>query len=405
MINALICGANGKLGQEVAACALKNENIEIVAGVDKYHGIQNSFPVYDEINEVQEKVDVIIDFSRPDCLEPCLKYSEMTGACLVIATTGYTAQHKELIHKYSQNVPIFFAANMSLGVNLQMELSKNAAEFLGNDFDIEIIEKHHNLKVDAPSGTALAIAENINNVFLGSKEFKYGRTPSDGRREGKEMGIHAVRGGTVVGEHEVGFYGNDEIITITHRALSKQIFAMGALRAAEFLVDKPAGLYCMADIIAESKTVTSMTTDNKQSIVSIGNIPFHSDCLAHIFEELAKNNINIDIISQTMPFNDVINVSFSVPKKEVSTAQNIILAASEKYGNITCNHYEDLTKITLEGMGMERQSGVASKLFSCLAKCNVQIITITTSETKILLCIKTEDSAKALTAISETFKL
>lgn len=241
------------MGQMIAACASGRDDISIVAGVDKMPDIhENPFPVYSDFSHVTESADVIIDFSRPDALKDILDYAQEKNICAVLCTTGYSSNDKMMIVKYSGHIPVFFSANMSLGVNLQMELCKTAAEFLGNQFDIEIIEKHHNQKVDAPSGTALAIADQINEVFSGKKEYVYGRTPKEReKRQEKEIGIHAVRGGTVVGDHEVLFLGNDEVIEIRHHALSKKIFAEGALRAAQFLPGHPAGLYSMQDIISD----------------------------------------------------------------------------------------------------------------------------------------------------------
>lgn len=252
MIKVLLSGANGKMGQMVAECISGRENMTVVAGIDKMPDTrQNPFPVYSDFSAVAEVADVVIDFSRPDALKELLEYAQEKKIAAVLCTTGYSANDKMMIVKYSGHIPLFFSANMSLGVNLLIELCKAASEFLGDGFDIEIIEKHHNQKVDAPSGTALAIADSINEVFSGNKEYVYGRTPKEReKREKKEIGIHAVRGGTVVGDHDVLFLGNDEIIEIHHRALSRQVFAEGAVRAANFLADRPSGLYSMKDIIS-----------------------------------------------------------------------------------------------------------------------------------------------------------
>jgi len=249
MINIVICGANGKMGQFVAQAASISDNMKVCCGVDLFADAKkNEFPVYERINMCREIPDVIIDFSRPDALDANLKFACANGVAIVIATTGFTDDDKVKISEAAKKAPIFFTANMSLGVSLQMELAKKAAEFLGEMFDIEIIEKHHNQKVDSPSGTALAIAEHINSAFESPKEFVYGRHSKTEKR-GREIGIHGVRGGTIVGEHTVIFAGTDEVIEIKHSAQSKQVFAYGAIRAAEFLVNKPAGLYGMSDIL------------------------------------------------------------------------------------------------------------------------------------------------------------
>jgi 4-hydroxy-tetrahydrodipicolinate reductase len=249
MIKIVICGANGKMGQHVASAAAKSTNICVTCGVDLYPDtVKNDFPVYKYIEECDAPFDVIIDFSLPEALESNLAFAIKRKAAIVIATTGFTDDDKAKINEAATKTPVFFAANMSLGVNLQMALAKTAAAFLGEAYDIEIIEKHHNQKVDAPSGTALAIAEHINTAFDEQKEFVYGRH-SKSEKRGREIGIHGVRGGTIVGEHTVLFAGTDEIIEIKHTAQSKQLFAHGALKAAEFLVGRPAGLYGMNDML------------------------------------------------------------------------------------------------------------------------------------------------------------
>ncbi len=249
MINIVICGANGKMGQFVAQAVERTDNMKVCCGVDLFADAKkNEFAVYERIDMCTGNPDVIIDFSRPDALDANLKFACENGVAIVIATTGFSGDDKAKITQAAKIAPVFFTANMSLGVSLQMALAKKAAEFLGEAYDIEIIEKHHNQKVDAPSGTALAIAEHINSAFDDQKEFVYGRHSKTEKR-GREIGIHGVRGGTIVGEHTVIFAGADEVIEIKHTAQSKQVFAHGALKAAAFLVSKPAGLYGMNDIL------------------------------------------------------------------------------------------------------------------------------------------------------------
>ncbi len=249
MINIVICGANGKMGQHVAQAVAESADMRVCCGVDLFaESKQNDFPMYVYIEECETPFDVIIDFSRPDALESNLTFAVKNHVAIVIATTGFSEDDKAKITDAAKEAPVFFAANMSLGVNLQMALAKKAAEFLGEAYDIEIIEKHHNQKVDAPSGTALAIAEHVGSAFADQKEFVYGRH-SNTEKRGREIGIHGVRGGTIVGEHTVLFAGTDETIEIKHTAQSKQVFAHGALKAAKFLVGKPAGLYGMDDML------------------------------------------------------------------------------------------------------------------------------------------------------------
>ncbi len=246
----LLCGACGKMGGNVLELLKADENAVAVCGVDLYPR-EIGIPVYKSFAQVQEDADVIIDFSSPVGLEERLAYAKAKEMGIVLASTGLTAEDIELVKTYAKEIPVFKTANLSLGVNLMQALIKTAAEVLGNAYDVEIIERHHNLKKDAPSGTALMLADSINEAFDGQKKYVGGREGIVGAREQNEIGIHAVRGGTIVGEHEVMFAGEDEILTITHSARSKRIFAVGAIRAAKFLKGKEAGMYEMKNLLAE----------------------------------------------------------------------------------------------------------------------------------------------------------
>ena len=248
----VISGACGKMGQVLSCAASSQQNIEIAAGIDIAGNIRNyPFPVFDCIEKCKVKADVYIDFSRPDLLEGLLRHCSECGSAVVIATTGHTAEQYEMMHEYAKKIPVFKSANMSLGVNLQINLIKKAAAVLGNDCDIEIIEKHHNQKVDAPSGTALLLANEINSVYDNQKKYVYGRGPESGRREKPEIGIHAIRGGTIIGEHQVLFISDNEILEINHYAQSRSVFANGALRAAAFVCTCSPGFYTMDDLISK----------------------------------------------------------------------------------------------------------------------------------------------------------
>ena len=249
MTKILLCGANGKMGQAVTRVAEQNESATIVAGYDVLDTSSNGFPVYDDLSKITEKVDVIIDFSHPSLTDNILDFAKINNFPAVICTTGLSADQISRIEYESKYIPIFFSANMSLGVNLLMDLVTKAAKVLEDNFDIEIIEKHHNQKLDAPSGTALAIADTISDAISYAPEYTYDRHSVRKKRDKREIGIHAVRGGTIVGEHSVIFAGNDEVIEIKHSATSKEVFAVGAVSAAEFLKDKPAGFYNMKNLI------------------------------------------------------------------------------------------------------------------------------------------------------------
>ena len=246
----LICGACGKMGGNVLSLLENDQTAVAVAGVDLFPK-EIGVPVYQNFASVREQADVIIDFSSAQNLKERLDYAKTNNLGVVLASTGFTADDMKLVEEYSNDIAIFKTANLSLGVNLMQALCKAAAEILGDNYDVEIIERHHNLKKDAPSGTALMLADTVNEAFDNKKQYVNGREGIVGERKREEIGIHAVRGGTIVGEHEVAFCGEDEIITISHSARSKRVFAVGAIRAAKFLCGKPAGLYALKDLLAE----------------------------------------------------------------------------------------------------------------------------------------------------------
>ena len=249
MVSIILSGANGKMGHVVADLVLNNEECKIVAGVDINGKNECDFPVYKNFDNI--KGDVIIDFSNPSALDSILNFAIKNKNGVVLATTGYSKEHINKIKEASKLIPVFFTFNMSLGINLLVNLAKKAYSILGENFDIEIIEKHHNQKIDAPSGTAIMLAEAINEEANGSYEFVFDRHSVRSARKNKELGIHTVRGGTIVGEHEVIFAGKDEIVTLSHSARSKDIFAVGSIKAACFIKDKPPGLYNMSHLISE----------------------------------------------------------------------------------------------------------------------------------------------------------
>ena len=245
----ILCGASGRMGKTVADAAAEAGE-EIVCGVDIVPS-PASFPVYENFQNIKERAEVLIDFSSPQDLEERLIFCAERNIPAVLGATGYSDGDLKLIADYSARVAIFKTGNLSIGINLLQLLVKKAAQILGDGFDAEIIERHHNGKKDAPSGTALMLAKSVNEGFGGSKENVYGREGIVGERNRNEIGIHAVRGGNIVGEHEVMFAGQDEIITLSHSARSRKIFANGALKAAKWLIGKPAGLYDMNDLLAE----------------------------------------------------------------------------------------------------------------------------------------------------------
>ena len=254
MINVLIYGANGRMGKKVKDALQSTEDMRALCGVDITEDFSDSaFPVFGCIEDATNKVgkpDVIIDFSSRLSLEKLLPYAEKNGVPSVLCSTGYTEEDDAAVKNASRKVALFRSANMSVGVNVLISLVKQAAKAL-KGFDIEIIEKHHNRKADAPSGTAVMIADEIKEI-LPEKFFVYGRNGIVGKRDKNEIGLHAVRGGNIVGEHEVIFAGENEIVTLSHSASDRALFADGAVRAAKFLCGKSRGLYDMNDLLKET---------------------------------------------------------------------------------------------------------------------------------------------------------
>lgn len=248
MTRIILCGANGKMGRVIQSVVNARDDCEIVAGVD-LNTNSSDFPIYADFKEVKENGDVIIDFSNPALLDSILEFSTEKNIPAVIATTGYDDKQKKQIEAAAENTAVFFTYNMSMGINLLANLAEKAAQVLGDDFDIEIVEKHHNQKIDAPSGTAIMLADAVSEEFDKPMKYEYDRHSKREKRSKNEIGMHSVRGGTIVGEHEIIFAGRDEIITLSHSARSKEIFAVGAVNAAVFMNGKTKGVYSMKDMI------------------------------------------------------------------------------------------------------------------------------------------------------------
>lgn len=251
MTKIVICGANGKMGHTVASCIQGREDCTVIGGIDSYTSKYADFPIVEKPSDLASVPDVIIDFSNPSSLDGLLEYALVNNVALVLATTGYQEEQIGKIQAAAQQIPVFFTFNMSLGINLLVELAKKAATVLGGQFDIEIVEKHHNQKIDAPSGTAIMIANAINETLDNEYHYVYDRHARRMKRDPKEIGMHSIRGGTIVGEHDVVFAGQDEVITLSHSAASKTVFAVGAVNAAVYLCGKPAGLYDMKQLVQE----------------------------------------------------------------------------------------------------------------------------------------------------------
>ena len=253
MVKIILSGCGGAMGQVVLKQAKARGDCTVVAGIDPGAASCEDFPVFSAAGQCDVPADVIVDFSHPSALEGLLDLSARTGIPLVLATTGLSDAQIEAVHLAAGQIPVFFTFNMSLGINLMCALAKAATRVLGGQYDIEIIEKHHNRKIDAPSGTAIMLANAVSDALEVKPAFVYERNSRRQKREKNEIGLHTIRGGTIVGEHEVLFAGQDETLSIIHSAHSKEVFATGALSAAVFMRGKPPGMYSMDNLMADTR--------------------------------------------------------------------------------------------------------------------------------------------------------
>ena len=250
MLRIILSGCNGYMGRVVTAIVADDPVISIVAGIDINTQTQGSYPVFACPDEYVGEADVILDFSSPSALDGLLKLGLSKSIPLILCATGYSPEQIAEIEKASDKIPVFRSGNMSLGINLLADLIKRACAVLGDDFDVEIVERHHRRKVDAPSGTALMLADAAASALPYEPEYVFERESKREPRNAGEIGISAVRGGTIVGVHDVIFAGQDEVIELRHSAASRDVFAVGALKAAKFIFGKPPGMYNMQDVLA-----------------------------------------------------------------------------------------------------------------------------------------------------------
>ena len=254
MTRIIMCGCNGAMGRMITGIVNEDAEAEIVAGIDMVDTKEHCYPVFQKLADCDVEADALIDFSTPKILDDILTFSKEKKVPVVLCTTGYDDEQLAKIEEAATQTAVLKSANMSLGINLMVELCKIATKVFanhGDNFDIEVIEKHHNQKLDAPSGTALMIADGISSVSPTEKQYVYDRHAYRKKRDKNEIGIHSIRGGTIVGEHEVIFAGHDEVVSIKHEAHSKEVFAIGSINAAVFMKDKKSGMYDMSDLLAE----------------------------------------------------------------------------------------------------------------------------------------------------------
>ena len=396
MIRLLINGILGKMGIALCRAAEESPEFEIAGGVDISRPYPFPYPVFSGFDAVDVPFDVIIDFSVPEALEDELAFVRSHPIPLVVGTTGLTDRHLRLLKSVSRYSPVFVSRNMSLGVNLQVSLVREAVSALGPGFDIEITEKHHRTKVDSPSGTALMLADAISDGSSVDYDYVFGRHEKNRRRTNHEIGFHSIRGGTIVGEHEVSFIGNDEIISVSHQAFSKRVFAEGALRAAAYLSSKPSGIYNMRDIVTEHTILSNVSILADQAVIHLESDSNDPGFVSSVFTAVSDQGVLVDMISCSAPSEGPLSLGFSVPDASLSAA----LKAVRKLKGISGVQMEgSLTKITAEGSGMALHKGIAARILSGLRNAEISISLITTSETKIEFCVPSSDTDAAVQTV------
>ena len=379
MIRIAISGASGRMGRALFEHTKNLTDIKVVFGVDTFSG-DLDYPVFNSFDHCILDVDVVVDFSSSSALDGLLNYAERTGAKVILATTGHSVEQMERIKYSSKKVAIFHSANMSLGVNLACKLVGYASRFL-TDYDVEIVETHHNKKIDAPSGTALALAKEINKAKDNSLNIVVGR--SNGKRSTNDLTIHSVRGGTVAGKHSVTYFGTGENLTISHEAENKDVFAKGALSAVRFLMSKATGLYGMNDLLADAIPAKSISTDKGFSLMTI---PVATECdCTEIFKIITKNNLRLDEAKQSLyEGNMALSLAFKENKstlnslflqweKSIESASKIIVDKVENNGVI----YDILVKL----------KAVGAKV--CMLSTSQNSISIFVDDNRLIPCVYT----------------
>ncbi len=403
MLRILLHGASGRMGNTVAELVRREDDMEIVAGVDRYAPTHDmGFEVFDALDKCAVEADVMIDFSQPGALSGVLEYCMKRNLPLVLCTTGFGERahkaHRAGVHAHTA----FRSANMSLGINLIARLAGEAAAFFGDSADIEIVETHHRGKADAPSGTAVLLADEINAQLNGAKEYVYGRHGAQARRKPSELGIHAVRGGSVVGDHEATFLGDEA---------ARDHFAQRAEpHRVRIRRDRGGALHkrqAAAAVRHARSAGREVDCDQRVRRARRGGADAaRRGCGGRrrggIFGRMAALNYNLDMISQAAPVAGKVDVSVSLGEADAYRALNALNHEDHDWNLEICDRQ---VKVTVEGLGMQRQSGVAARIFALLAQKGVTVTLVTTSETKVSLLVPAADERKAALALREAFEL
>ncbi len=397
----IIIGVNGAMGQLLAQTFSDAPDFEVVAGIDlRPDAYQNTFPVFEKISECNIEADLLIDFSKPSALDANLNYARSHLLPLIIATTGYTEAQKRSIGSAAKDIPVFFTANMSLGVNLQLQLCQQAAKFFGELADIEIIEKHHHRKVDAPSGTALLLANGINDAMGDIYHYQCGRHGTDCKRKPNEIGIHAIRGGNMAGDHEVYFITNEEILTIAHHAESRKVFAIGALRAARFLIGHNPGLYSMLDMLAQSEATKKAKIESDTTVVTVKNASCTISYLSRLISSLAKEGIVADLLNQSAASQGRVDLSFSIKSGNLNAAEQCIKQSTPGADYMI---QRGLCKYTIYSPEPSFSFDKLSDFLTCMANNYIDILMLSMVDNKLIFFTEGEYEKSVSTYIEEIF--
>jgi len=397
MVRIAVNGALGHMGREVIAQALADPAFTVVAGIDPgaSSNLELGCQLLPDVGALPE-VDVIIDFSSPAALPGLLRHATSQHTALVLGTTGFSQADSRLIEDAARLTPVFVSPNMAYGVAVLTDLTRQAAKSLAG-FDVEISETHHRRKVDAPSGTALMLAQAVASTSTTPMPVELDRASQRGPRATGDIGVVSRRGGTVAGQHTVGLFGDDEVIELTHTALSQRAMAAGALRAAAYLAGKPAGYYTMNQLLAEQSLVTHIGLERDVAVLSLGGVDADPASVAAVFDEM--RDINVDMISATTPHDGQLDLAFSVPQASLAAAVQALAPGLKP--RVT----EHLAKLTVEGEGMAITPGVTARIFGCLAQCGVSPCQVTTSETNITMALETGHATRVIEAIRGEFGL
>lgn len=397
----LLVGVNGAMGHLLRETFTAAPEFEVAAGIDLAPDArENPFPVFPSLAECTVEADLLVDFSKPGALDANLNYARSRHMPMIIATTGYSAAQRESIAAAAREIPIFFAANMSLGVNLQLQLCQQAAKFFGDQADIEILEKHHNRKVDAPSGTALLLADGMNDAMGGIYHYQCGRAGGDCKRKPREIGIQAIRGGNIAGDHEVYFITNEEILTIAHHSENRRVFAAGALRAARFLAGKPAGLYSMQDVLAQKEAAKKAKVESDVAILTVKNASCTISYLARLMAALSQAGIEANLLNQSAASQGRIDFSFALQSGNLLEAEKCIQQSAP---GIDYMIQRGLTKYTVCGPDAVLSGKKCTALLEKLAARYIDILMLCMLDNKLVFFTEAEYQSEVAAFLDQCF--